>query len=242
MKKTKMQIIEKKLSVVRRSSYIFLAFALFELSGVFALAGIKGLYVVTETASNAFYPKQYVDVEINEPNGSNYILQANDAVAVDDKGNVIKENNQTKGKVASVKNAYGSKKDVVLRAKIVAEIYDGTNSVYHESLTTDDYTVSVDNDVVYTDNTGENGWLYNTADGYYYYTSILQVGDETSKLFDNVKINDTGISKIPEDGYVKFNVIIDSMDADVAVDTVAGYWGWTESNKPQLKWNSTQTN
>ena len=238
MRKTKRQQVEQKLSVVRRTSYTFFAFALFELSGVFALAGIKGLYVVTETKSNAFYPKKYVDVEINEPNGANYVLQANNAVAVDQDGNVIMEGGKTKGKIASVQNAFGSKKDVVLRAKIVAEIYDGQNEVYHESLTTDDYTISVENDSNYKDDNNKEAkkWLLH-SDGYYYYTSILQIGEETTNLFDNVTISNEGMSKIPEDGYVKFNVIIDSLDAGVASETIADCWGWLAGNKPELIWN-----
>lgn len=210
MKKTKMQIIEKKLSVVRRSSYIFLAFALFELSGVFALAGIKGLYVVTETASNAFYPKQYVDVSIKEPNGSEYVVQNNNQVAVDDNGTL-------KDKVAYVENAGSSKKPVILRAKIVAEIYDATNSVYQESMTTsEDYTVSIKvGDAYqskYTDKT-KNHWYY--FGGYYYYTSIVDVDADTTSLFDKVELTTKGKNKIPEDGYVKFHVIIDSLDAEL---------------------------
>lgn len=228
MKKTKEQKTEKKLSVVRRTSYTFLAFALFELSGVFALAGLKGLYVVTETASNAFYPKKYVDVSINEPNGQDYTITT-DGTAKNKDNNVKK---------ASVTNAFGSKKDVILRAKIVAEIYDETNQVYNESLTAADYTISVNGDSTYTDNTGERQWLLH-SDGYYYYTSILKVGEETSNLFDNVTITDTGISKIPEDGYVKFHVIIDSLDVE-AIENITNYWDWG-ANAPELTWNSTQT-
>lgn len=223
MKKTKEQKTEKKLSVVRRTSYTFLAFALFEVSGVFALAGLKGLYVVTETKSNAFYPKKYVDVSINEPNGQDYTITTGG----------VAENKDSKGKEASVTNAFGSKKDVILRAKIVAEIYDGTNQVYNESLTAADYTISVDGDSTYTDNTSKNKWLLH-SDGYYYYTSILEVGKETTKLFDNVTITSTGISKIPEDGYVKFHVIIDSLDADVSKD-VTTYWG----NNVPITWSNT---
>lgn len=239
MRKTKRQQVEQKLSVVRRTSYTFFAFALFELSGVFALAGIKGLYVVTETASNAFSPKKYVDVDINEPYGNEYVIKNNQAAILDADGNIALDgtnNNRKKTKIVSVQNAFGSKKDVVLRSKIVAEIYDGQNKVYHESLTTDDYMISVGSDTDYTDNKDAKQWLLHT-DGYYYYTSILQVGEETTNLFDNVTITDTGLSKIPEDGYVKFNVIIDSLDAGVSSGTVADCWGWSGSNKPQLKWN-----
>ena len=232
MKKTKEQKTEKKLSVVRRTSYTFLAFALFEVSGVFALAGLKGLYVVTETKSNAFYPKKYVDVSINEPNGQDYVIKDGQAVKIDETGNVVG------GKVAYVENSGSSKKAVILRAKIVAEIYDETNSVYQESMTApQDYTVSSkvgDTDTyqsTYSDKT-KNHWYY--ADGYYYYTSIVDINTNTTNLFDKVEITTEGNNKIPEDGFVKFHVIIDSLDAEVYTNgELNKYW----SNVPTgLAW------
>lgn len=242
MKNSKKEKVEKELSVVRRASYTFLALAIFELSGIFALAGPKGLYVVTPTAANAFYPKKYVDVEIHEPNGQEYVIQTNDsneneAFAVDNNGNV----DNTKGKVASVKNAFGSKKDVIVRAKIVAEVYDETNQVYNEGLEDGDYKISMyvnsTYDDNYGDNTGANTWLL-SGDGYYYYTSILGVGEETTNLFDKVTLTDTGLSKIPEGGYVKFNVIIDSLDAgvlDTTSDLKTNYWK-TVDNSLATSW------
>ena len=223
MRKTKRQQVEQKLSVVRRSSYTLFAFALFELSGVFALAGLKGLYVVIEVKSNAFYPKKYVDVSIREPNEQEYTIKDGQAVKMDENGNVVG------GKVAYVENAGSSKKAVILRAKIVAEIYDETNSVYQESMTTpEDYTVSTkvgDTDTyqsTYSDKDADH-WYYD--DGYYYYTSIVDVNTDTTSLFDKVEITPAGNSKIPEDGYVKFHVIIDSLDAKLCENKAyENYW------------------
>lgn len=236
MRRNKEKKIKQKLSVVRRVSYTFLAFAVFELSGVFALAGLKGLYVVTETKSNAFYPKTYVDVSIQEPNGSEYTIDS-DNVAVYTDGNGTK-----KGKEVYVENpGKNNKKPVVVRARIVAEIYDETEGVHRESLASldhtklndsstypnykPDYMISINNSTTY-DSTSQDTWYY--SDGYYYYTSILDVASQTTNLFDQVKITDTGLAKIPEGGYVKFHVIIDCLDAAV-VNDVGNYW----SNVPK---------
>lgn len=228
MKKMKEQKAEKKLSVVRRTSYTLFAFALFELSGIFALAGLKGLYVVTETSSNAFYPKKYVDVSIQEPNGQDYVITEDGTVMVDQEGNV-------NGKVAYIENSGSTKKAVILRAKIVAEIYDEANVVYQGSMTSGDYTVSIKDGngyrSTYTDKSADK-WFY--SDGYYYYTSIVDVNTDTTSLFDKVEITQSGESKIPKGGYVKFHVIIDSLDAALCEkDAYKTYW----SNVPDgLAW------
>lgn len=209
MRREKEKKLEKKLSVVRRASYTFLAFVVFEFSGVFALAGLKGLYVVTETKSNAFYPKTYVDVGIQEPNGNGYTLNSNN-VAVNSKGN---------GKQVYVENlGKNSKKPVIVRAKIVAEVYDESGGVYQESLDASDYKISVNNVSDYT-STDSNLWYYDGE--YYYYTSILEVNSNTTELFDNVEFTDIGLAKIPEGCYVKFHVIIDCLDADAVIGS---YW------------------
>lgn len=212
MKKVKEQKVKKKLSVVRRVSYIFLAFTVFEFSGVFALAGLKGLYVVTETKSNAFYPKSYVDVGLREPNGQDYSIDA-DNIVVNDGG---------EGKQVYVENAGCSKKSVILRAKIVAEIYDESKELYQGDLNSADYKVSVGNDATY-DSKASGHWYY--SEGYYYYTSILDVDTKTTDLFDRVEITDEGIDKIPEGCCVKFHVMIDCLDAAVYTNgDLNKYW------------------
>ncbi len=220
MRKTKAKKIEKKLSVVRRVSYTFFAFTIFELSGVFALAGLKGLYVITETKSNAFYPKSYVDVGIKEPNGQEYGI-------VDD----VVVNADGDGKQVYIENAGSSKRSVILRAKIVAEIYDEVQDIYYGSLSfSDDYAISVNGDSTYNDKSS-NLWYY--SDGYYYYTSILDINANTTDLFDKVEFEDTGLAKIPDGYYVKFHVVVDCLDASVA-EKVDDYWG---SDVPQdLEW------
>lgn len=205
MRKTKNQKVKEKLVVVRRVSYTFLAFTVFELSGIFALAGLKGLYVVTETKSNAFYPRSYVDVGLEEPNGQDYNIGTDNVVV----------NGSGEGKEVYVENTGCSKKSVILRAKIVAEIYDETKDIYQGNLTSSEYRVSVGGDFDYTDNINKESWLYNSNDEYYYYTSILGVNDKTTDLFDRVEITDDGIQKIPEGCYVKFHVIMDCLDAQV---------------------------
>lgn len=207
-----MRRVKKKLAVVRRISYTFLAFSVFELSGVFALAGLRGLYVVTETKSNAFYPKSYVDVGLLEPNGKDYSI-GTDNIVINDGG---------KGKQVYVENTGGSKKSVILRAKIVAEVYDENQDIYQGNLNSSDYKVSVGEDAAYTD-TSPFHWYYSA--GYYYYTSILDVDTKTTDLFNKVEITKEGIDKIQEGCYVKFHVMIDCLDAAVYTNGDLGrYW------------------
>lgn len=215
MRKTKKQKVKEKLVVVRRLSYTFLAFSVFELSGIFALAGLKGLYVVTETKSNAFYPKSYVDVGLEEPNGQDYNIGTDNVVV----------NADGKGKEVYVENKGSSKKSVILRARIVAEIYDESKNLYQGNLTSSEYRISVRGDSDYTDNVDEKSWFYNSSDEYYYYTSILDINDKTTDLFDKVEIKDAGIQKIPEGCYVKFHVIMDCLDAQVYKNgELNNYW------------------
>ena len=212
--------IEKKMNVVRRGFYVFSAFFLFQLAGIFSLAGIRGLYVVTENKSNAFYPKTYVDIDIVEDNeDTEFSLKKDGTVyqVVDGNG---------KGKNACVINPGSNKKSVVVRARIVAEIYNASDDTYLG--TTQDYTLMQQSNK-WIEKKNESG---NTV---YYYTSILPAGGTTEKLFDGVQL--TSIDKIPDDAYVKFHVIVDTIEAATDTD---GNTGLTTTSKTTIKdcWGS----
>ena len=54
---TKQRKVRRRLRVVRLLAYTAVSFTILQYVGVFALAGIRGMYVKTESKLNAFYPK-----------------------------------------------------------------------------------------------------------------------------------------------------------------------------------------
>jgi len=197
----------RRLRAVRRTVYVAIAFSLFQVSGIFSMAGIGGLYVITETKTNAFYPKTYVDMDITEPNGNIYTVTENPQNS--DKGTVtttktdVTDNNKNKSACVTINGA--NKKSVVVRARIIAEIYNQSGECVG---TTNNYTLVQTHS---TTNVAEaDNWYY--KDGIYYYTSILHANKRTTNLFDSVTL--TKLSEIPEGGEVKFHVIVDTLEVE----------------------------
>lgn len=203
----------RKLRTVRHTVYITIAFALFQISGIFSMAGIRGLYVVTETKSNAFSPKTYVDIDLQEPNGQKYVLDTDGSVSY---------NGESKSAYVSINGE--KKKSVVIRARIVAEVYNkdgvciGTTNNYELTQTAKSADVN------------EAEKWYN-KDKIYYYTSVLNANKKTANIFDSVKL--TAVSEIPEGGFVKFHVIVDALEVKTdtnniptseSLATVKQYW------------------
>lgn len=65
------------------------------------------------------------------------------------------------------------------------------------------------------------GWTDKSADGYYYYTKILQPGEYTPALFDKVRIKEDG-----EDGNPKYEMI----DFDIMIYVESKEWQYTDAN------------
>lgn len=189
----------RRLRAVRRTVYVAIAFSLFQVSGIFSMAGIGGLYVVTETKTNAFYPKTYVDMDITEPNGNSYTVTEDPQNS--DKGTVTttKTDVTDNNKSACVTINGANKKSVVVRARIIAEIYNQSGECVG---TTNNYT--------FTNVAEADKWYY--KDGIYYYTSILHANESTTNLFDSVTL--TKLSEIPDGGEVKFHVIVDTLEVE----------------------------
>ncbi|MBQ1393154.1 MAG: hypothetical protein IIY81_06425 [Lachnospiraceae bacterium] len=197
----------RRLRAVRRTVYVAIAFSLFQVSGIFSMAGIGGLYVITETKTNAFYPKTYVDMDITEPNGNIYTVTENPQNS--DKGTVtttktdVTDNNKNKSACVTINGA--NKKSVVVRARIIAEIYNQSGECVG---TTNNYTLM---QTYSTTNVAEaDNWYY--KDGIYYYTSVLHANERTENLFDSVTL--TKLSEIPDGGEVKFHVIVDTLEVE----------------------------
>lgn len=198
----------RRLRAVRRTVYVAIAFSLFQVSGIFSMAGIGGLYVVTETKTNAFYPKTYVDMDITEPNGNRYTVTEDPQNS--DKGTVtttktdITDNNKNKSACVTINGA--NKKSVVVRARIIAEIYNQSGECVG---TTNEYTLEQTNLITSTPSEGKK-WYKNG--NIYYYTSILHANERTTNLFDSVTL--TKLSEIPDGGEVKFHVIVDTLEVE----------------------------
>lgn len=197
----------RRLRAVRRTVYVAIAFSLFQVSGIFSMAGIGGLYVVTETKTNAFYPKTYVDMDITEPNGNSYTVTEDPQNS--DKGTVtttktdVTDNNKNKSACVTINGA--NKKSVVVRARIIAEIYNQSGECVG---TTNNYTLVQTH--LTTNVTEADNWYY--KGGIYYYTSVLHANESTTNLFDSVTL--TKLSEIPEGGEVKFHVIVDTLEVE----------------------------
>ena len=195
----------RRLRAVRRTVYVAIAFSLFQVSGIFSMAGIGGLYVVTETKTNAFYPKTYVDMDITEPNGNSYTVTEDPQNS--DKGTVTttKTDVTDNNKSACVTINGANKKSVVVRARIIAEIYNQSGECVG---TTNNYTLM---QTYSTTNVAEaDKWYY--KGGIYYYTSVLHANESTTNLFDSVIL--TKLSEIPDGGEVKFHVIVDTLEVE----------------------------
>lgn len=172
--------------------YTTISIALIEMSGIFSLAKTGILYVYSNVVSNAFAPATYVDVEINEPNGPDYIV---------DKGGGQIHTSDGKSKEAYIKNpgTTATKKPVLVRAKIVAVIHD------HEGIA---QGVTQGFEIIKKDGS-EWPWIEN--EGYYYYNGVLNP-DQEVEFFENVNFTDT--KNIPTDGYVAIHVIVDTIEID----------------------------
>lgn len=108
---------ERKLQIVRLFMYTLVSFVLFQYIGIFALAEIKGIYVTSENRLNAFSPKAYVNVELVENDTTNH------KYLLDNSGYAFyKDGTDKKHKSVYVNNPGTNKKDVVVRAQIVANI------------------------------------------------------------------------------------------------------------------------
>ena len=251
---TKQRKVRRKLRVVRMFAYTAVSFTILQYIGIFALAGIRGMYVKTDSKLNAFYPKTYVNVELEEYDDTNHVY------VVDSNGNVYADADDDKNKVAKqlyVQNPGTNKKDVMVRAKIVATIFNKDGTVIGE---TQDFVVTGSALRSTININEEKGCWYNpkvteitkedengvsktvsgkyqvttgtSDDGYFYYTSILVKNSSTENLFDDVKL--TNIDNVPDDGYVEFNVIVDTVEVEQNSDgtydfeKVTTAWGKTD--------------
>ncbi|MDE7424162.1 MAG: hypothetical protein K2N51_10830 [Lachnospiraceae bacterium] len=211
-KNKKKKTLKYRLKKLRMIMYTTVSLTVIQTSGIFSLAKNGILYVYSNTVSNAFAPRTYVNIEINEPGGTTYYINKennNKATSTENGG----------GKEASIKNPGSStvKKPVLVRARVIAVIHDqdgiAQGSIQEFTLTGTD-----------------TKWLPKDGNGYYYYNEALDPEEETKPLFTDVTFGD--ISNIPENGYVELHVIVDAIEVDTAGTNAA-----KEHNTKNIKEN-----
>ena len=166
----------------------------------------------------------YTDIDIDEPNGTNYTVNISSRSLYKTGGS------STDAKSAAISNPGGSdKKPVFIRVAVTTDIYDkdGVNitrsmtdilPVFTQGALTADDTHHIPGNASWS--TGADAWTkVDTGSNlvYFYYNAIVVPGDETFNVFDNVSLSGD-LTQIPDDGEVRIRVIADAVQA-VAVDT-----------------------
>ena len=190
-KKKKKKSLKHRLKKLRLLMYTTVSLTVIQTSGIFSLAKNGILHVYSNTVTNAFAPKTYVDIEINEPNGNTYYITTDRRTSNADGGS----------KEAYIANPGSStiKKAVVARARIVAMIYDKDDTALG---TTQEFELL-----------GTNyKWASDGENGYYYYTEVLEPGEESDPIFTDITFKET--TNIPDKGYVAVHVIVDTIEVD----------------------------
>lgn len=132
---------------------------------------------------NPFLPMTVTDIEIDEPNGTDYVMQGDGTVTT---------------KKVIIENPDGNaKKPVFIRVMAVPSIKDKQGGYLNKEVTIDPSTVF------------NEEWTY--SDGFYYYKFPVMPGGKTTELFKNstVKLN----CSLQEGEYVQLDIIADTVQA-----------------------------
>lgn len=203
---------EKKTGKFKRiCTYTLVAVLSMQGTQMYSMASFMELFQkYTNIKVNAFVPKKYTNVAIEEPNGQNY--------TIDENGNVhVRDSGQTKQ--AYFTNPIDNVTYEYVRARIVAVVkyVDGRDA---ESI---EVTYKMNDN-----NTPGEGW--EERDGYYYYKEPLQPGGQTTNLFDRIQITSpkkSDLETLDEHGkYIEFNVIVDTIETDENGDTAKADKAW----------------
>lgn len=132
---------------------------------------------------NPFLPMTVTDIDINEPNGSDYVMTGDNTVTT---------------KKVVIENPDGSaKKPVFIRVMAVPSIKDKQGGYLNKEVAIDPATVF------------NEEWTY--SDGFYYYKYPVMPGRATTELFKNstVKLDCT----LQDGEYVQLDIIADTVQA-----------------------------
>lgn len=152
------------------------------------------LQAQTNEIENRFSPMTYTNIQIYESTGQEYTLSTS---------------SPTITKNAVIQNpARHNQKPVYIRAQVVTVVREG------------DLNVSADHNYTISGFTPATGWTKGT-DGYYYYTSPVDPGGETTDLFGGTALKimngKTQVTELPDGITVEVQVIADAVQA-VEVD------------------------
>lgn len=178
--------------LMRSVYYIVLSVCIMQVTEVYSIATYKPKPAESLSLANEFSPKLYTNVEINEPNGTEYELVSN------------KVQNEKGEKIAYFQNPIANTKPEYIRAKIVAVIKDA-----------DGNAVGSDFSLVYTFGSDESTWGWvKGEDGYYYYKTVVKPGESTSNLLENLSITSPTTEQLASGSvYIEFNVLADTVEA-----------------------------
>lgn len=133
--------------------------------------------------TNPFFPMTVTDININEPNGSEYVM--------DDNGTVTT-------KKVIIENPDGNaKKPVFIRVAVVPSIKDKQGGYLNKEVSIDPATAF------------DTSWTL--QDGYYYYKYPVKPGGRTTELFRNSTVTLNCVLQDGE--YVQLDVIADTVQA-----------------------------
>lgn len=181
MKKNNMGHGIKKLITKKR---VLIAATVVTVSGIAVFATMAQLSGKSNDKENPFAPMTITDIQIEEPSGTDYVMDHNDTV---------------KTKQVMINNPAGeAKKPVFIRVKIVPSVKNAQGAFTDGQVEIDHTATQISED-----------WLYDS--GYYYYKRVVMPGQSTTELFkeSTVKL----ICDLQEGQTVDLSVIADSVQA-----------------------------
>ena len=181
MKKNNMGHGIKKLITKKR---VLIAATVVTVSGIAVFATMAQLSGKSNDKENPFAPMTITDIQIEEPSGTDYVMDHNDTV---------------KTKQVMINNPAGeAKKPVFIRVKVVPSVKNAQGAFTDGQVEIDQTATQISED-----------WLYDS--GYYYYKRVVMPGQSTTELFkeSTVKL----ICDLQEGQTVDLSVIADSVQA-----------------------------
>lgn len=190
-----MALAKKKKKSSERRNMIIACVGTVAIIAASAFAVRAYLQAQTNEIENRFSPMTYTNIQIYESTGQEYTLSTS---------------SRTITKKAVIQNpAKHNQKPVYIRAQVVTVVREG------------DLNVSADYNYTISEFTPADGWTTKGTDGYYYYTSPVDPGSQTTDLFGGTELKimngSTQVTELPDGVTVEIQVIADAVQA-VEVD------------------------
>lgn len=173
----------KKARVFPGKKRIIAALSLLLAAGVITTVTWGFYSAQSNDKANPFFPMTVTDININEPNGSDYAM---------DEGNTV-----TTKKVIIENPDGNAKKPVFIRVAVVPSIKDKQGGYLNKEISIGPATAF------------DTSWTL--QDGYYYYKYPVMPGERTTELFKNSTV--TLDCVLQDGEYVQLDVIADTVQA-----------------------------